>query len=73
MHTTAQTCTDAGKGPGDCLWSTNPPSNCYVSGGNCYCDFACATVNDCCSDVGKLVWYGMHIKSCVLATRKLPD
>lgn len=44
----AQTCTEAGKIPGGCMWFT---SSCYVPGGNCYCDSYCTYFNDCCDDV----------------------
>ena len=47
----AQTCTDAGKNAGFCVWSST--KSCYVPGGRCYCDCDCTDINikDCCDDV----------------------
>ena len=45
----ARTCTEAGKDPGCCIWSST--HSCYVVSSRCYCDSYCATYNDCCEDV----------------------
>ena len=54
----AQTCAQAGKSAGSCVWSST--NSCYVSGGRCYCDTTCTTYNDCCEDVNAsmLSYYG---------------
>ena len=51
----AQTCSEAGKRPGFCIWSST--HSCHVSGRNCYCDGYCVIFNDCCEDVqyGKFI------------------
>ena len=33
-------------------------SNCYVSGGDCYCDLHCVFYNDCCEDVQIPIFLG---------------
>ena len=51
----AQTCSDAGKHSGCCVWSST--QSCFVPGGRCYCDSYCTYYNDCCSDVPSSVNY----------------
>lgn len=66
LYIIAQTCTEAGKNPGGCVWS--PTTSCFIFGGRCYCDSYCRYFDDCCDDVssamsqwGKL--YNIIIKS----------
>ena len=53
MHVFKATCSQAGKLPGCCTWSSS--SSCSVSVDNnnyeCYCDNDCLIFNDCCKDV----------------------
>ena len=46
----ARTCSEAGKSAGNCI-SSSTSKECYVPGGQCYCDSVCTTYNDCCDDV----------------------
>ena len=56
----AQTCTEAGKSVGSCIWSST--NFCYVQGGLCYCDAMCTIYNDCCDDVNAVtLLYGKFI------------
>ena len=45
----AQTCTEAGKDAGCCVWSAT--ESCFVLHGECYCDIQCLDYGDCCDDV----------------------
>ena len=55
MHNTittqilAQTCSEAGKSPGCCSFSST--NLCFVVEGRCYCDPDCIIFGDCCDDV----------------------
>ena len=42
-----QTC--AGAGYTGCCTTGN--TNCFVPGGNCFCDITCHNVGDCCNDI----------------------
>ena len=47
----AQTCTEAGKDAGCCVWSAT--KSCFVPREKCYCDSVCFHFGDCCDDAVK--------------------
>ena len=53
FYTLAQTCTEAGKDPGCCIFSQTHSCFVEIGGGGrgCYCDSFCTVFDDCCKDV----------------------